>query len=129
MFVKCFVLIPIQYGSSRLTNDIRGECYVSFVCLTPGLRESFLVLWTGTAVVSLLVWTRVASLIQELKLIQQKCPEILTGECIKGDLVHFKPKYLISMGNEFYRICFSFLVFLLCSETVVFQISAFTNND
>lgn len=59
MAVKCFGVIPIQYGSSRLPNEIRGERYVSIVCLTPGLRESFLVLWTSTTVVSLLAWTRV----------------------------------------------------------------------
>lgn len=53
----------------------------------------------------------------------------ISGECTEGDLLHFKAKYLISMGNEFYCNCFSFLVFLLCLETVVFQISAFTSND
>lgn len=60
MVVKCFVLIPIQYGSSRLTNEMRGEHYMSFVCLTPGPRESFLVLWPSITVLYLLVWTRVA---------------------------------------------------------------------
>lgn len=66
--------------------------------------------------------------------------DYLSGECSKGDLLHFKPKHLISMrkfqipsmGNAFYCNCFSFLPSLFREveylETVEFQISAFTNN-
>lgn len=96
MALKCFGLTPIQYGSSRLTNEIRGERYISFVCLAPGLRESFLVLWTSTTVVSSLVWTRVFGLRQPNSGIKVNSAKVLrhylSSECSNGDLLHFKPK-------------------------------------
>lgn len=58
--------------------------------------------------------------------------DYLSGELSKGDLLHFKPKHLISMGNAFYCTCFGFPSLFREEEyldTLIFQISAFTSND